>query len=362
MVTMKEIAERLGVSIKTVSRVINDEKYVNEETRKMVLKEIQKLGYKPNQLARSLTTNKTYSIGLLVSNIANPFFSEVVKGIGQTAQDKGYSLIITEAETYEDAIKNIDVLLEKRVDGIIIYTMGFKSSSHKQHDELIIKFMDYIRDLAEDMRKKDVYFSLINWQLKDSTINSVCGDNKRGSSELTEYLIKQGHRKIGYITEKVSISANSDFDKIDPWDVWNSRFIGFIETLKRNNIKINEQYILTETESFEGGYRAMLKYIEMKDRPTAIYAANDILALGAIYAINERGLKIPDDFSIIGFDGIDIGNMIYPKLTTMSHDRYKIGSLAVNFLINNINDPSLINNTILSPKLTIGQSVGVLKK
>lgn len=362
MVTMKEIAQQLGVSVKTVSRVINDEKYVNEETRKIVLEQIQKLGYKPNQLARSLATNKTYSIGLLVSNIANPFFSEVVKGIGQTAQENGYSLIITDAETYEDAVKNIDVLLEKRVDGIIIYTMGFKSSSHKQHDELVVKFMDYIRNLAEDMRKKDVYFSLINWQLKDSAVNSVCGDNKRGSCELTEYLIKSGHTKIGYITEKVSIGTNSDFDRIDPWNVWDARFSGFMETLKKHDIKIEDHYIQRETESFEGGYRAMLKYLDMKDRPTAVYAANDILALGAIYAINEKGLKIPDDISIVGFDGIDIGSMIYPKLTTMSHDRHKIGSIAVKFLIDNINDRSLINNTILSPKLTIGQSVRVLNK
>lgn len=355
MTTMKQIAEELGVSVKTVSRVINNEKYVNDKTRAMVLAQIEKHGYKPNLLARSLVTKHTQTIGLLVSNIANPFFSEVVKGIEQTLREHGNSLIIVDSEDWQSAANGLDVLLEKRVDGIIIYTMGFGPVSVRSPENRTENFMEYVEKTAREAAANGVRFSVINWRPSDPGINCVYGGNAGGSRVLTEYLLRNGHRRIGYITDAFDRDLNPE--KVSDWDVWNARYAGFVLALQKHGVGMEGVSIHCEEESFEGGYRAAREIMALPDPPTAIYAANDIFAMGALYALQECGYKVPEDFSLVGFDGVEIGSMVWPRLTTMKYDRYKLGQTAAKSLLDTIENPEAVTCTILPPALVVGNSV-----
>jgi LacI family transcriptional regulator len=348
---MKQIALDLGVSIKTVSRVINNERYVNEKVRALVLRRIKDLGYKPNQLARGLVKKKTNTIGLLVSNINSPCFSDEVKSIGKRLQSFGYSLIITDAETFESAKKGIGLLLEKRVDGIIEHTMGFQDTPELDGITQLARYEEYLKEVSEEVRKNEIYFSVIDWDI-DPRINSIVGDNYTGSMQMAAHLLQRGHRRIAYISN-VGLINHPDGKP----DVWSARYAGFTAAMQKQGLALDPALVQYEPESFEGGYRAMRRFIDMKQPPTAVLAANDIYALGAMFAVHEQGLRVPDDFSVAGYDGIEMGTMVWPKLTTMTYDRFKIGAIAVDSLISAINDKEFVSHITILPSLRQGGSV-----
>jgi len=352
MLTMKEIARETGVSFKTVSRVINGEKYVDPKTREQVEKRIEELGYIPNLLARSLKQNKTNTIGLLVSKIANPSFSDEVKIIGNALKEKGYSLIIANAETCDDGIKAVELLIKQRVDGIIVHTMGFNESGGIGNYEQLIRFNEYLRVTAGKVRKHNIFFSVIECSIGDD-VNSTMNDSYGGSVAITGYVLDCGHRRIGYISE----ITREKYKEIQPWDEWENRLRGFLDTIKNRGLTQDDDLIINESADFDGGYRGMLRILKMNSPPTAVIAGNDACALGAIYAIREKGLSVPDDFSVAGDDGIEAGRMIWPKLTTMAYSHIKVGSIAVESLLKTINEPDTVAHINVASTLVIGGTV-----
>lgn len=356
MVTLKDIAKVTGVSVKTISRVVNDDKNVNPETRKKVKKVLQEMKYIPNHVAKSLVTSKTHTIGVLLANISNPFFPKVILGIEDAARKLGYSVIICNARTYDAAINGINTFIQKKVDGIIVTPMAFdtEDSDRKLFLKQLSAFDNYIEETAQRLMEVNVYISLMNYRLNvcSGKAMRVYSDETIGGYEAVEYLVSLGHRRIGHITEQLSEG------------LWGERIRGYRDTLQKYNIALPEdQYVQKEKESVEGGYMAMKRLLRLPEPPTAVYAANDLFAIGAINAIQEEGLKVPQDISVVGFDGIDFGDMILPRLTTVAHKRYELGyqcMLRLEEIITNRDIQPY--DVILRPELVIKNSSGPVKK
>lgn len=357
MVTLKDVAKVAGVSIKTVSRVANDDMNVNPETRKKVKKLLSEMNYVPNEVARSLVTSRTNTIGVLLSNISNPFFPKVILGIEDTAKKLGYSVIICNSRTYDDAVGGINTFITKKVDGIIVTPVEFDNDVQRddnKYTEQLTRFYQYLETISKTLYEKNVYFCLMNYNVNicRGTAMKVVTDESTGGFDAVEHLISLGHRRIAHITETLA------------GGIWEERFKGYKETLKKYQISLSEsEYIQREKEGVQGGFDAMRKLLILSQPPTAVYAANDLFAIGAINALIETGYKIPGDISIIGYDGIDFGDMVVPHLTTIAHKRYEIGRQCMLRLAELIENRGIAPyDVVIRPELVVKGSTGPVKK
>lgn len=308
-VTIKDIAREAGVSVTTVSRVLNNKVDVSEKTREKILKIIDKLKYNPNSVARGLVMNKTYTIGLIIPDISNAFFSESARAIEDQLREYGYSVIFCNTDNHKKREKeSIDLLKSKQVDGII------GSFSYDSRDEILT------------LEKGGFPLVQIDRLVEGSKVPSVIIDNTSSAYIATEYLIKKGHKKIAHITGDLNTNTGS------------CRAEGFKNALKDNCINLRKEFLTEGDFSQESGYLAMQKILEKKDTVTAVFAGNDMMALGAYKAIYEIGLKIPENISIVGHDDFTLASLVRPGLTTMHQPVYKIGKLAAKVLIDIINE------------------------
>jgi len=331
MITIKDVAKEVNVSVTTVSRVLNNKPDVSEDTKRKVEKAIKKLGYNPSGIARGLVLQKTNSIGLIIPDVSNPFFPEVIKGIERKAKEAGYSLIFYNTNNDKKEEKEaITLLRSKQVDGIIL--------------SLSIENKAVLRELE----KEKYPIVQIDREVKDSIYPAITIDNKKSAYIATEYLIKMGHREIGHITGDLSTETAID------------RLNGFKLALMKNNISYKEEWIIEGDYSRETGKKQMGKIIKMVNRPTALFFANDLMAFGAYEAINKYNYKIPEDFSIIGHDNIEITSFVKPGLTTMDQPKYRLGQIAVEKLVDmieNKNNNILFENIILENNIIVRESV-----
>jgi len=291
--TMKHIAEEARVSIKTVSRVMNNDPAVKETTRSKVMDVAGTLGYRPNTPARTLVTGKSKTIGLLISDIGNYFFSEMVKGVQVATEEEGYSLLLCDTgENPDTELRCVDLLLGHKVDGLIM-------SSSRLQDEQISNIANY----------SDVV--ICNRIHPDEKVRSVCIEDE-ALHLATEHLIELGHRHFGYIGGPVRGRA-----------AW-MREEGCREVLARHGL---EKPIVAAgfPVSIEGGYEAMNWILDVKPEVTGIVTYNDMLAIGAMKAIQARGLKVPEDISVVGFDDINFAAHADPPLTTISVPIFRFG-------------------------------------
>lgn len=330
--TIKDIANEAGVSVTTVSRVINNKPDVSDDTRNRVKEVINRLGYNPNKIARGLVLQKTYTIGLIIPDISNPFFPEVVKGVEDRSRERNYSVIFCNTDNKkEEERKAIELLKSKQVDGIILsLSLGNKEILDKLEDE-------------------EFPVVQIDRKISSSLFPAVIIDNVLSAYQATQYLIKRGHRDIAHIT--------GDLDTI----TGRNRLKGFNKACNEMGYKIREEWIVRGDYSMESGYRAMMVLLNQPQSPTAVFAANDLMALGAYEAVYEKGLEIPGDVSIIGHDDIDIAGIIRPGLTTMSQPKYEMGQRAADVLINEIEGTMNTGDIILDMKLVERSSVKELK-
>lgn len=306
-VTIKDIAKEAGVSVTTVSRVLNDKPDVNIETKKKIKKIIDKMGYNPNGVARGLVLNKTNTIGLIVPDISNPFFPEVARGVEHTAKRQGYSVILCDTDNNRDEERQaINLLRNKRVDGIVI----FLSLSDKE--------------LLKELEQGVLPVVQIADNISSYKISSVSIDNIKSAVTATEHLIQLGHKKIGHITGDLKTSSAKN------------RLLGFKRAILSADLRYNEKWVLEGDYSRESGFKQMLKILSLDDKPTSIFTSNDLMALGAYEAILDNGLNIPEDISVIGHDNINISKLIRPGLTTIHQPKYSTGELAAQILINEI--------------------------
>ncbi len=307
-ITTKKLAELAGVSQKTVSRVINNEKYVNEETREKVLAVINKYNFQPNFFARGLRTRESKTIGLILGDIRNPFYSLLAEGVITECEKEGYNVIVVNT-SYATDIGNryIKVLLGKGIDGIIITTINF--------NENIL-----------DSNLINVPYVLVSLSSDIQDINYVTADDYNGGLLAAEYLVKLGHRKIYFLSVANVFSAGE-------------RVRAFKDVIRKYNISYNDSSISKPLIHEQGCYTEVKKIIEDGNKYTAFIAGNDSLAIGAIRAINEAGLKIPEDISIIGYDDIPVSSILRTPLTTVEQPKFELGSIGAKRLLAILKDP-----------------------
>ncbi len=320
-ITIKDIAVESGFSLKTVSRVLNDEKYVKNSTKEKILKIIDDLNFEPDYFAKNLKSKKTRTIGLILGDIENPYYSSLSKGVIDYLEMRDYTTMLCNTN-YNSEICNryINALASKEIDGIIL-------SSLKVPDKTIDKIIS-----------KNIPLVLIEVEYESFPDLDCINFDSYGAEVLAaEYLISLGHERIFYLVGP----------KILDVDV---RIKGFRDTLKKHKIIFDNSYFSEPLISFEDGYACVKKMIESKSGFTAIIAVNDFIALGVMKAVYDMGLEIPRDISLIGFDDIKYSSISRVPLTTVSEPDYELGRLSAERLIRKIENPK---ERILPRKITI---------
>ncbi len=330
-ITIKDIAKKAGVSYATVSRALNNRPEVSEKTRREIQRLAAEMGYKPNAIARGLVTKETFTLGLIIPDITNPFFPEVARGVEEAASDAGYSVFL--CNTNWDVKKEktyIELLEEKRVDGLILASVCEDEKS--------------LRDLID----REVPVVLINRVPEQVSINYVAIDNIKGAQQAVEHLISLGHRRIAYVGGLKQVESTRE------------RLQGYRLALAIHDIPFKEELVRYGTFKKESGYESALALLSLPQPPTAIFAVNDILALGVIHAIKDKGLKVPDDVAVVGFDDIPFAAYAEVNLTTVAQPKYTMGEMAAKILIDEIRKgPSPEKKYIvLPPTLVIRASSG----
>jgi len=327
-ITLDDIAKVSGFSKSTVSRVLRNGPNVKPSTKKKVEEVAQRLGYIPNIVARSLRSKKTTTIGVVIADICNPFFSSVVRGIEDTAREKGYSIILCNTdEKYEREKEALNILIQKRVDGLLI------SPVQKKFDDLL------------ELKRQKIPFILIGRHFTPIEMDHVITDDVKGAFMATEYLIKKGHKKILFINGPSYTSCAIE------------RMMGYKKALIENNIKLNAKLLKEGALRMEDGYRTIKKAISSKLDFTAVFAFSDLVAFGVIKALKEKGYKIPDNIAVLGYDNIDFGFSAEVPLTTVHIPKYELGSTGMELLYERIDkkldEPQKV---VLNTKLIIRDS------
>lgn len=328
---MKDVAREAGVSINTVSRALNDKPDVNEDTKKRILEIADRLNYVPNSLAKGLVTKNTKTIGVIVSDNANPVFARIIKGTEDFARSKGYNIILCNTdESYEREEEAVRLLREKRVDGLII---TLTPAQKKRTD---------IREL----KRSGVPFVLLNRHMENIMTDYVINDNVYGAYLAVSHLVKSGHKRIGYISGPSQISSVRE------------RLEGYKKALFENNIEFDNSLVKKSNLRMEDGYRLIKEFLELENRPTAVFTYSDLLAMGALKALREAKLKVPKDMALVGYDDIEFSSLLEVPLTTVHQPRYRIGEEGAEILINRMEGKKSegFQQIVLKPELVIRES------
>jgi len=332
MANIRQIAKQAGVSVATVSRVLNHPETVSGKTKDRIIEVMEEMNYTPNGIARSLALNKTSTIALLIPNIMNPLYPQMAKGIEEVVYQKGYNILLCNTEDDDEKERSyVDMLLEKRVDGFI----------------LISSSLD-IKDI-EKIKKQNIPFVLIGSNAEIEDENLVFTDYLMGAYQATQHLIEIGYRRIAHISGPMK--RLESIHKLE----------GYHKALKEINIDIIKNYIVEGNNEVEGGYLAAKRLLQLEEPPKAIFAANDLMAIGAMEAIKCAGFKIPNDVAVVGFDDLNMASLVEPKLTTVSQPAYKMGLIAARLLLDNIeneNKEDYKQKIFLHPKLKVRKSCG----
>lgn len=335
MITIKEVALAAGVSTSTVSRALSGNKRVNADTRKLIEGLAQELNYSPNYSAKALHGKSTNLIGLIVPEIISNYYGQIIDYVDTALYQMGFALIVgTTGWDKSKGLKNLDVFIKRGVDGIIYA------------DDLPENYGTIFRDAD---KKPGIPLVLLGRTGGPQKQESVIVDERYGISLLIEHLVSLGHRDIGFIGEDISSSV---------------RLPLFHAALAQSGLSCNENHVkAVGKERFEsGGYLRMKELLAEKTRPTAVFASYDYLAIGALHAANEAGLRVPEDISIVGFDNVRGSEHLIPPLTTVYPPIMEMAERAVNTLISKIQNEDIRNRpnatTTLYPELIVRQSSG----
>lgn len=332
-ITINDIAKEAGVSLATVSRVLNNSGYVKDETRKKVLEVIERLNYTPSAIARSLSKNITSTIGVIVPDITNPFFGEIIKGISRVAEENNLNIILCNSnEDMDKELKAIKTLREHRIRGLIITPTSVENDVNSEY--------------LKALNNLGIPVVLVDGQLKYSNFNGVFVDNIKGSYDGVEVLIKEGHKDIAIITGRMNSKPAQD------------RLLGYEKALMMHKIKINKDYIMYGDYSLESGYRLTKELIHRKKRPTAIFVCSNFMTLGCLKALREHNLRVPDDIALMAFDKIDVLNILGMNLSHIEGPSTELGEIGMNLLVNSIKNPedTEIKNITITPNLVLNGS------
>lgn len=328
MATMKDIARLAKVSTSTVSHVINGSRFVSEEIREKVMRVVAELNYTPSAVARSLKVKETKTIGLLVTATNNPFFAEVMAGVEQYCQQHQYNLIIaTTGGDTKRLQQNLQTLLHKQVDGLLL--MCGDSRFNADTDMVI-----------------SVPLVIMDWWFTELNADKILENSELGGYLATKTLIEAGHKNIGIITGNLKKS------------VAKNRLEGYKKALSEASIPLNNDWIIESHFDFAGGKIGMQKLLTTQKPPSAVFCSSDTIAVGAYQAIQQQGLRIPQDISVIGYDDIELSQYLFPPLSTISQPKAELGKLAVELLLQRIKKPNEPYQILtLSPTLKLRKSI-----
>jgi len=284
--TIKDVAKKAGVSIATVSRVINKASNVNDVMRQRVIKAIDELNYTPNRIARGLKKKNTNTIGVIVPNISNPFFMNIVKNIENIIQEHGYTIIIGSTEDRgKKELNYIQLFSEKQVDGIIVASTG---KNEKELDKLNNSGLPII---------------FIDRRPANKNFSAIYVNKKQATNKLVEYLISKGHKRIALVTGPKEIMTNFD------------RYVGFLEAFYNHDLEPNHDHIKFKEFTSSFGKRALKSLWELEESPTAIISGSSLITKGILIEANLLNIHIPDDLSLVSYGNIDMSELIKPKIT-----------------------------------------------
>lgn len=332
MVTIYDISKRANVSTMTVSRVVNKMGNVSEVTRKKVEKAIEELNYIPNASARYLTAKKSNILSLIITDITNPFFTKVARGAEDQAKQQGYRLLICNSdEDIEKESDYINMLISTGVDGV-----------------LITPAEDLSKENLNTLNKYNIPFIMLDRKIKGICSDEIHGDSYAGTKRILEFLIDKGHEKIAIINGQLNVSTARE------------RHEAYCETLRNNHLPLREDYIFHSR--FKGQQtRDIISHILSYDkalRPTAVFAANNIIAIHTIKALRDQGARVPEDMAVVCFDDLDLTFDLDPFMTVMSQQAYQFGFTGAQMLIERIEKkaPPEFRKVVLPSELIIRKS------
>jgi LacI family transcriptional regulator len=331
--TLNDVARAAGVAKSTVSRALNDSPRLSAGTKDRIRAIVAELKYEPNYIARSLTKKRTHTIGVILEDILNPFYTEVAKGVETVLKKHGYIMLLTSSGFVSEEEEELTrTLLRNKVDGVLITPVDADSRS--------------IRMLKE----RRVPFFIMNGKSNDPAVSWVDSDNLEGGRLATEYLLNLGHRRFLYLRSK-KLQGSRD------------RFEGFRLAIEARGLRLESQVVLGETDSRRDGYELVKSFLGERGAralPTALVAVNDSVAIGAMECLLERQVRIPSDVSLIGYDDIYLAGLLRVPLTTVHQSKFKMGEIAATGLIDRINhaDEGQAHRFLIEPRLIVRDSCG----
>lgn len=328
--TSQDVAKRARVSIATISRVINGYPHVSPQVRRRVLRAVKALNYQPNRTAQRLRAKRSRVVGLIISDIQNPFFTSVVRGIEDLAYEHGYSVVLCNSD--EDPNKEhlyVDVMCAEDVAGVI---MASTSESNAQVQKLLDRSIPVIA---------------IDRRIRNRQLDSVLVANVAGALEAVGHLLDLGHREIGYIGLPLDRTPGRE------------RYAGYQRALRAHGVKPNRGLVCFGNAKQHGGHECAGKLLKTHPSLTALFVANNLMTLGALTAIQEAGLEIPADVAVVGFDDVPWAPLLRPPLTVVAQPTYELGQKAVELLLDRIKQPDKsVTHVQLNPTLIIRASTG----
>lgn len=333
MTTIREVARHAGVSPITVSRVVNNTGYIRAETREKVLAAVELLGYVPNTLARSLRWKQTGLLALVLTDITNPFWTTVARGVEDAASDAGLSVILCNTdESSDEQERYLTVLLQKRVDGILLVPAASDPAP------------------LEAIRRQKIPVVVLDRRVPGVEVDVVRCDSRGGAFQLVQHLTRLGHRRIALLAGPEGISTTEE------------RILGYRQALQA--AEIAEAFIYAGAFTLQSGYDMAQQALANPARPSALFAGNNFIAIGALRAVRDAGLRIPEDISLVGFDDLPPALVVDPFLTAAAQPAYEMGFEATRLLLQRMagDGPTEMQETILPVQLLERSSTGVYRK
>lgn len=331
MPTIYDVARQAGVAPITVSRVINNSGYISQETRARVQAVIDALGYVPNRVASSLRSRRTSLLALVITDITNPFFTQLARGVEDAASDAGYTVIFCNTdESQAEEQKYIDILLQNRVDGILLVPGGESAAA------------------VEMIQRNDTPVVALDRRLSGVTVDTVRGDSEGGAYDLTRLLTGLGHRRIALLNGPTELSIAQE------------RASGYQRAMQEAGLPAPEALRFSGPLTQPGGYEMACRALALPERPTAFFAANNFITIGAIQAIQAAGLRVPDDVAVVGFDDLPPSMVIFPFLTVAVQPAYEMGRIGTQLLLARLagRGPETCQDVVLPGQMIVRQSSG----
>lgn len=329
MVRIKDVAQFANVSSATVSRVLSNKGQIRDSTREKVLEAINTLGYKPSRVARSLRVRSSQIIGLIISDIQNPFFTSLVRAVEDVAHQNGYAIFLCNSDEHiEKEALYIDLMIAEQVAGVIITTTQEAGSPCKKLLEANIPLVS------------------IDRRVFDCEVDTVVLDNVRGAYEVVNHLIGFGHERIGVIIGSQTMTTGRE------------RYEGYLSALTEHGIQPEPALIRFGPPTSKTGYEMANALLSLDPPPTAIFTGNNLITIGALHAIQEKNLAIPDDISLVAFDDPEWASIIQPRLTVVAQPTYELGQIAATLVLKRIKDAGdPCETVVLPPEVRIRESV-----